>query len=150
MIEQSYVMVKPEFSKHGAVIREVMRRLTAAGFEIVDSAVVVYGKDEARQHYSALVEKPFYPELEEYITSDCVYGMVVEGENAVDEIRELVGATKNPAPGTIRHDIPKGMGLELRVMQNVVHASDSVESAKKEIKIYQDLVDQKKYELERF
>ncbi len=150
MIEQSYVMVKPGFAKHGAVVREVMKRLQSAGMEIVDSAVVVYGKEEARLHYSALAEKPFFKELEEYITSDCVYGMIVEGENAIDEIRELVGATKNPAPGTIRHDIPKGMGLELRVMENVVHASDSVESAKKEIEIFKSLVDQKKYELERF
>ena len=150
MIERSYVMVEPEFSQYGAVIREVIKRLQNADMKIVDSALVRYFKEDAREHYSALVNKPFYPELEAYITSDIVFGMIVEGENAIETIRTIVGATKNPAPGTIRHDIPKGMGLELRLMENVVHASDSVESAKKEIEVYQRLVDQKYNELERF
>ena len=66
--------------------------------------------------------------------------MVVVGENAIAKIRELVGATKNPAEGTIRFDIPKQLGLELRVTQNVVHASDCVEAASEEIEIFKDIV----------
>ena len=149
MKETSYVMVKPGFANYGAVIREVIKRLRSAEMEIVESALIRYGKEEAKKHYSALVKKPFYQELEDYITSDYVYGMVVKGESAIETIRTIVGATKNPEPGTIRHDIPEAMGLELRIMENVVHASDSVESAKNEVEIFRSLVDQKKYELER-
>ncbi len=149
MKETSYVMVKPQFANYGAVIREIMKRLKASGMEIVDSALIQYGKEEAKLHYSALVEKPFYPELEKYITSDYAYGMVVRGEDAIATIRALVGATKNPEPGTIRYDIPERLGWDLRITENVVHASDSVENAKKEIEIYLSLIDQKRSEMER-
>ena len=140
MKETSYVMIKPEFANHSSVIAEVEKRLTDAGLKIVEKAKIKYTADDAKKHYVAHVSKPFYPELEEYITSDVAYGMVVVGENAIATIRELVGATKNPAEGTIRYDIPKQLGLELRITQNVVHASDCVEAATEEIKIFKDIV----------
>ena len=141
MIERSYVMIKPEFANHTSVIAEVESRLTNAGLTIKETSKIKYLPEDAKQHYSAHVGKDFYPELEKYITSDVAYGMVVCGENAIAKIRELVGATKNPAEGTIRHDIPKQLGLELRVTQNVVHASDCIEAAEQEIKIFHNIVE---------
>lgn len=140
MKETSYVMIKPEFANYSSVISEVEKRLTNAGLKIVEKAKIKYTADDAKKHYVAHINKPFYPDLEKYITSDIAYGMVVVGENAIAKIRELVGATKNPAEGTIRFDIPKQLGLELRVTQNVVHASDCVEAASEEIEIFKDIV----------
>ena len=140
MIETSYVMIKPEFANNSSVISEVENRLTNAGLKIEEKGQIKYTADDAKQHYSAHVGKDFYPELEAYITSDVAYGMVVSGENAIAKIRELVGATKNPTEGTIRHDIPKQLGLELRITQNVVHASDCVEAAEQEIKIFHNIL----------
>ena len=102
-----------------------------------------YSIEDARKHYTAHVGKDFYPALEKYITSDIAFGMIVEGENAIEKIRELIGSTKNPAEGTIRYDIPKMLGLELRVRENVVHASDSTEAAEQEIKIFEDNIKRK-------
>ena len=140
MIETSYVMIKPEFANHSSVINEVIKRLENAGLTIKEQAQIKYTADDAKQHYVAHVGKDFYPELEAYITSDVAYGMVVYGENAIAKIRELVGATKNPAEGTIRHDIPKQLGLALRITQNVVHASDCNEAAEQEIKIFHNIL----------
>ena len=140
MIETSYVMIKPEFANHTSVIEEIVKRLQNADLTIKEQAQIKYTADDAKQHYVAHVGKDFYPELEAYITSDIAYGMVVYGENAIAKIRELVGATKNPAEGTIRHDIPKQLGLELRITQNVVHASDCIEAAEQEIKIFHNIL----------
>ena len=65
--------------------------------------------------------------------------MVVQGENAITTIRALTGATKNPAPGTIRYDIPTALGLEIRVRENVIHSSDSPEAAQKESDIFRSI-----------
>ena len=140
MIETSYVMIKPEFANHSSVIEEVEKRLENAGLTIKEKALIKYTVDDSKKHYVAHIAKDFYPELEAYITSDVAYGMVVCGENAIAKIRELVGATKNPVEGTVRHDIPKQLGLELRITQNVVHASDCVEAAEEEIKIFHNIL----------
>ena len=139
MKEKSYVMVKPEFANDSNVVAYVKKRLCDAGLEIVDASYIKYDRASAAKHYSEHVNKPFYPELEAYITSDKAYGMIVEGENAISVIREIVGATKNPAEGTIRYVVPEKLGLERRVTQNVVHASDSVGSAKAEMCLFKDL-----------
>lgn len=139
MKENSYVMIKPEFANHQAIIDEVKQRLLEAGLMVREEAFIKYTRQDAQKHYAEHVGKDFYPELEKYITSDKAYGMVVEGENAIATIRKLVGSTKNPEPGTIRFDIPALMGLELRVTQNVVHASDAVQSAEREIAIFEDI-----------
>ena len=143
MIETSYVMIKPEFANYDSVITEVVKRLENAGLIIKEQAQIKYLPEDAKKHYVAHIDKSFYPELESYITSDVAFGMVVCGENAIAKIRELVGATKNPAEGTIRHDIPKQLGLELRITQNVVHASDCTEAADVEIKIFHNILARK-------
>ena len=139
MKQTSYVMVKPEFANNKKVIGEIKGRLEANNLKIVDQSYIRYDKSHAQKHYAEHVGKAFYPALEAYITSDKAYGMIVEGEDAIAKIRELVGATKNPAEGTIRCDIPKYLGLECRVTENVVHASDKQESANAEIEIFKEL-----------
>ena len=143
MKETSYVMIKPEFANNHLVVKEVERRLTNAGLKIVKASYIQYSVEDAKQHYSAHVNKDFYPELEKYITSDIAYGMIVDGENAITTIRSLVGSTKNPAEGTIRYDIPLMLGWELRVTQNVVHASDSVDAAIAEIEIFENNIEKR-------
>ena len=141
MKEQSYVMVKPEFANNKNVIFEIAKRLEESNLKITKSGYIHYTPDAAKMHYEAHVGKDFYPHLEKYITSDVAFGMVVKGENAIATIRELVGSTKNPEAGTIRYDIPKQLGLELRITENVVHASDCVEAAEKEIEIFANLLE---------
>lgn len=140
-IEKSYVMVKPIFANEEWVIDEIKRRLTDAGLKIEDEGYISYDKKHAREHYAEHVGKDFYPPLEKYITSGKAYGMIVSGRNAIALIRQMVGSTSNPAKGTIRADIPKMMGREVQTRENVVHASDSTESAKREIKIFKELLE---------
>lgn len=128
-MEKSYVMIKPEFANHEWIIEEVCNRITNEGLDILASGFVKYDKTAARIHYAEHIEKGFYPELEEYITSDKAFGMIVEGENAIKRIRQIVnGPDKKPAVGSIRYDIPIKMGKELDITKNVIHASDKPES----------------------
>lgn len=140
MREISYVMVKPEFANFQAVIDEVKQRLQEAGLIVTKESFLNYTSNDAKKHYAEHVGKDFYPALEKYITSDRAYGMQVEGENAISVIRMIIGSTKNPAEGTIRYDIPALLGLEQRITQNVVHASDSVEAAKRELEIFEEIL----------
>ena len=138
-METSYVMVKPEFANYESVINEVKKRLQKAGLKILEERYIKYDEASANKHYAEHVGKDFYPKLLAYITGDKAYGMVVAGDNAIAKIRAIAGSTKNPAEGTIRHDIPLVLGLEIRVTENVVHSSDSEESAKREIAIFDSL-----------
>lgn len=140
MVEKSYVMVKPQFANNMCVIGNIKDRLLAKGLKIEKEGYVYYDTEHARQHYIEHVNKGFYRDLEAYITSDKAYGMVVSGENAIATIRALAGATRDPAEGTIRYDIPKALHLPLRVQENVVHSSDSVEAANREIAIFEDML----------
>ena len=143
MKEVSYVMVKPEFANKPEVVEEVKRQLLEKGenkLTILKGEYIRYTAEDAKKHYAEHIGKDFYPNLERYITSDIAYGMIVEGENAIAQIRAVVGSTKNPAEGTIRYEIPKMLGLELRVTENVVHASDSVASAEREIAIFENMI----------
>lgn len=143
MKELSYVMVKPEFANNKKVIRAIQQRLLTgqgAGLELLKADFIQYTEEDAKKHYAEHLNKDFYPHLEKYITSDIAFGMVFHGENAIERIRTIVGSTRNPAEGTIRHDIPKMLGLELRITENVVHASDSIEAAEKEIAIFNEIL----------
>lgn len=143
MIEKSYVMVKPEFANHPEVIKKIKEQLLEKSnnkLSIVKAEYIKYTAEDAQKHYAEHIGKDFYPNLEKYITSDIAYGMIVEGENAISLIRSIIGSTKNPAEGTIRYEIPKMLGLELRITENVVHASDSTISAEKEISIFENIL----------
>ena len=143
MLEKSYVMVKPEFANHPEVIEEVKNQLLSKAqkpLTITKAEYIRYTAEDAQKHYAEHVGKDFYPNLEKYITSDKAYGMIIEGEDTIAQIRTIIGSTKNPAEGTIRYEIPKMLGLELRITENVVHASDSTASADREISIFEDIL----------
>ena len=140
-IQTSYVMVKPGFANYEMVIDEIEKRLYGAGLKITEESYISYDREMARQHYYEHVGKDFYQKLEDYITSDKAYGMIVEGQDAIAKIRAMVGSTMNPKKGTIRFDIPAMLGREPTTPANVVHASDSVEAAQKEIQIFKNYLE---------
>lgn len=130
-MERTFVMVKPDGVKRG-LIGEVVRRIERKGLKIVAMKMIEIPKELAERHYAEHREKPFFNSLINYITSGPVVAMVVEGKEAVKVVRNLVGAT-NPveaSPGTIRGDFAMDIG------RNVVHASDSRESAEREISLF--------------
>ncbi len=130
-MERTFVMVKPDGVQRG-LVGEIISRLERKGLKIVAIKMLKIPMEMAERHYEEHKNKPFFSSLISYITSGPVIAMVVEGKNAVKVVRKLVGAT-NPAeaePGTIRGDF----GLDLG--RNVVHASDSIASAEREIRLF--------------
>jgi len=139
MIETTYIMVKPGFANNPEIIKEVKDRIKGLNLEIMDEGYVKYDVAHSRKHYAEHVEKPFYPELEEYITSDKAYGMVVVGKNAIMGFKSIAGGVKDLQPGTIRYDIPHQFGIPCDTTKNVVHSSGKPEEAEKEIDIFSEL-----------
>jgi nucleoside-diphosphate kinase len=131
MSERTFAMVKPDGVQRG-LVGEVIRRYEARGLKVVALKLMHVPRTMAEEHYAEHRGKPFYPGLVDYITSGPVAAICVEGKNAVAVVRNVNGATKpwDAAPGTIRGD------LALDIGRNVVHGSDSVESAKRELAIY--------------
>ncbi|MDK2893119.1 nucleoside-diphosphate kinase [Methanohalophilus sp.] len=130
-MERTYVMIKPDAVQRG-LIGNIISRIENKGLKITALRMNIISEETAQIHYSEHKEKPFFPSLISYITSGPSVSMVIEGENAVKIMRTINGAT-NPvdaAPGTIRGDFAIETG------RNVVHASDSVESAEREIAIH--------------
>lgn len=130
-MERTFVMVKPDGVQRG-LIGEVISRLERKGLKLVAAKFMRISKELAKKHYEAHVEKPFYESLENFITSGPVLAMVWEGQGAVEEVRRLMGSTspRDAAPGTIRGD------LGLHIGRNIVHGSDSPESAEREIRLF--------------
>ncbi|AGK62212.1 nucleoside diphosphate kinase [Archaeoglobus sulfaticallidus PM70-1] len=130
-MERTFVMIKPDGVERG-VIGEVISRIERKGLKIVAMKMMRISEELAQKHYAEHKEKPFFGALISYITSSPVVAMVVEGKNAIRVVRTIVGAT-NPAeanPGTIRGDFGMDVG------RNIIHASDSPESAKREINLF--------------
>ena len=139
MTERTFAMVKPDGVQRG-LVGEIVRRYEARGLKVVGLKLMHVPRSMAEEHYAEHKGKPFYNGLVDYITSGPVVALCLEGKNAVAVVRTVNGATKpwDAAPGTIRGD------LALDIGRNVVHGSDSVESAKRELAIYftkDDLVD---------
>ena len=126
-MERSFVMVKPDGVQRG-LVGEVIARLERRGLRLVGAKFMQVSQALAEEHYSVHKGKPFYAGLIEYITSAPVMAMVWEGPNAINAIRQTMGATRpwEAAPGTIRHD------FALEVGRNITHASDSVENGQLE------------------
>jgi nucleoside-diphosphate kinase len=129
--EQTLVLIKPD-----AMLRrlagEILRRFEGRGLSVRAAKLVLVDRELAEQHYAEHVEKPFFGELVEFITSSPTLALVLEGEGAIGVVRTTIGAT-NPvdaAPGTIRGD------LALAMPDNLVHGSDSPESAQREIDLW--------------
>lgn len=134
-IERSLVLVKPDgFQRR--LTGEVLRRIEAKGYDIVALAVLTPTREQLAEHYAEHAGKPFYEPLVDFMSSGAVTAAVIEGQDCVKGFRSLAGAT-NPtdaAPGTIRGDLGRDWGSA--VQQNIVHGSDSPESAAREIAIW--------------
>jgi nucleoside-diphosphate kinase len=130
-IENTFIMVKPDGVARG-LVGEVIGRLERKGLTLERIRLLTIDEPLARIHYEEHVEKPFFPELLEFITSGPVVAMQWSGEGAVSVCRAMMGATdpKQAALGTIRGD------FGLMVTHNIVHGSDSPESASRELGIY--------------
>ena len=130
-MEQTLVLVKGDGVRR-RLIGEIIRRIEAKGLDIRAMQLMDVSRELAEEHYAEHREKPFFGELVEFITSTPVVALRVEGEGAIAVVRRLMGAT-NPAeaaPGTIRGD------LALSLPDNLVHGSDSPESAKRELNLF--------------
>lgn len=132
-MERSLVLLKPDTVQRG-LVGELTGRLEDKGLKIAGMKLMKVGEELAKEHYKEHLEKDFFSDLFEFITSSPIVAMVVEGEQAISVIRRMMGAT-NPFeadPGTIRGDY----GLDLT--KNLIHGSDSPESAEREIDLFFD------------
>ena len=131
MSQRTLILVKPDGVQRN-IIGEVISRIESKGLKLVALELRVIDADTAHAHYAEHAEKPFFGELVDFITSGPLVALVAEGERAIEAFRALAGATDpvKAAPGTIRGD------FALQVAQNIVHGSDSPESAEREIKIF--------------
>ena len=127
-MERTYIMLKPDCVRRG-LMGEVIARIERKGFAITEAKMMRLDEAILREHYAHLTEKPFFPELVEYMMSGPVLGMIVEGDNVVKGMRILMGATKyeEAAAGTIRGDFATS------TTENIIHGSDSPENAEIEI-----------------
>ena len=130
-MEQTLFLVKGDGVRR-RLIGEIIRRIENVGLDIREMRLMDVTRELAEEHYAEHREKPFFGELVEFITASPIVAMRVEGEGAIKVVRKLMGAT-NPAeaaPGTVRGD------LALSMPDNLVHGSDSPESAKRELKLF--------------
>jgi nucleoside-diphosphate kinase len=129
--ERTLVLVKPDAVSRG-LVGEVLRRYERKGLRIVAMDQRTVDGDTADRHYAEHLERDFYPPLREFVTSGPLVAMVLEGDQAIAVVRAINGATdgRAAAAGTIRGD------LSLSNRENIVHASDSAESAAREIPIF--------------
>ncbi len=142
MIERTFVMLKPDAMQR-ALMGEIVGRLERKGLKPVAMKLMRIPKELAERHYGEHKGKSFFPGLIDYITSGPVLCMGWEGENAVASVRALMGKTnpQDAMPGTIRADLAQQTG------RNLVHGSDSPDSAKREIQLFfndYELVDWKR------
>ena len=129
--ETTLILVKPDGVARG-LVGEVVRRIEAKGFTLTRMELRTLDRATAEQHYAEHVERPFFGELVDFITSGPLVCLAVSGENAIAGMRQLAGAT-NPieaAPGSIRGDFATIIG------ENIIHGSDSSESAARELGIF--------------
>ncbi|MEZ6135661.1 MAG: nucleoside-diphosphate kinase [Pirellulaceae bacterium] len=130
-MQRSLVLLKPDCIER-RLMGQIIARFEAKGLNIVAMKMLRVTPELSKQHYAEHVSKPFYPSLEEFITSAPIVALAVEGLDVIRLIREMLGATNglNAAPGTIRGDYSSSRQM------NLVHASDSPESAQRELKLY--------------
>lgn len=133
--ERTLVLLKPDAVER-ALRGEIIRRIEAKGYSIIALSQRIATADELAAHYAEHEGKPFYPGLVDYMGSGPLVALVLEGKSVIAGFRSLAGAT-NPtqaAPGTIRGDLAREW--DLPVIQNLVHGSDSEESAAREVGIW--------------
>jgi len=141
-MERTFLMVKPDGVQRN-LVGEIVARFEKKGFNLVGAKLMMVSEELANEHYGEHKERPFFGELVDFITSGPVFAMVWEGEGVIAKARLMMGET-NPeesAPGTIRGDYAVNVG------QNIIHGSDSPESATREIGLFfkeEELVDYEK------
>ena len=130
-LERTLILIKPDAVER-RLVGEILGRIERRGFDVRAAKLTRVSRDLGERHYAEHREKPFFGELVEFITSASTWALVVEGEGAIATIRKTIGAT-NPAdaePGSIRGDLATAMP------DNLVHGSDSAESARREIALW--------------
>jgi nucleoside-diphosphate kinase len=130
-VERTLVLIKPDAVQRG-LAGDILARFERRGLQIREARLVEVDRDLAERHYAEHAEKPFFGELVEFITSAPTLALALEGEGAIATVRRTMGAT-NPAdsePGSIRGD------LALSMPDNLVHGSDSPESAQRELELW--------------
>ncbi len=146
-IQRTLILCKPDAVSRG-LVGEIVRRIEVRGYLIVAMKMMQLDGERARKHYAEHDGKPFFAGLVDFITSGPLVAMCIEGEDAIAGCRQLMGAT-NPlqaAPGSIRADYAQTIGL------NLVHGSDSYESAERELAIFFESREfvSRKHDLERW
>jgi nucleoside-diphosphate kinase len=130
-VERTLILIKPDAVRRG-LTGEILGRIERRGFVVRAGKLLTASRDLGERHYAEHREKPFFGELVEFITSGPTWALVVEGDDAIATMRKSIGAT-NPAdaePGTIRGD------LAMSMPDNLVHGSDSPESAAREVALW--------------
>lgn len=127
-MERTFIMVKPDGVQRG-LIGEIVSRFERKGLKLIGGKFMLVSREQAEYHYAEHKEKPFFGELVDFITSGPVFAMVWEGDDVITLSRTVIGKTKvtDAVPGTIRGDFASHTNF------NLVHGSDSVESAEREI-----------------
>ena len=128
-MERTYIMLKPDAVRRG-LMGEIINKIERKGYTITAMKMFNMTSELLREHYAHIVERPFYPEVEEYMMSGPVVGMIVEGENVIKGMRNFMGPTKylDAPAGTIRGD------YSCNDRENLIHGSDAPETAEAEIK----------------
>jgi len=131
MIEKTFVMIKPDSVVRG-LIGKVISRIEGKGLKLIGARMIHMTEEQANRLYSVHKSKPFFGDLVSFIRSAPVVVLAVEGESAVTVVRRLIGATdsKEAAPGTVRGDLSCSKSM------NVIHASDSLDNAQRELAIF--------------
>ncbi len=131
VVERTFLAIKPDGVQRG-LVGEILGRLERKGFKLVALKQLIPSRNLAEQHYGVHKERPFFDALVGFITSGPVVAMVWEGEGVISSARKLIGATKplEAEPGTIRGD------LAINIGRNVIHGSDSPETANFEISLW--------------
>jgi len=141
VLQQTLVLVKPDGVARG-LTGDVIKRIEQRGLKIVGLKLVKIDQDFSKKHYAAHIDKDFYKGLEEFVTSGPIVAMVVEGVDAIENVRKIAGTTesKSALPGTIRGDFShvsyshadeKGIAIK-----NIIHASGDADDAKTEIALW--------------
>jgi nucleoside-diphosphate kinase len=134
-VERTLILVKPDGVRRG-LVGQVISRIESKGYQITDLKLMNATRALLEEHYAEHKGKPFFEPLVEFMLSGPIVAMVAEGERVIEGFRSLAGVTDPTvaAPGTIRGDLARDQGT--KVVQNLVHGSDSTESANREIAIF--------------
>ena len=140
-MEQTFIIIKPD-AVNRSIVGDIVSRFERKGLKIVGMKMEHLSEDILDEHYSHLKDKPFFPRIRDFMRAAPSVLLVIEGNNAVDVVRKMAGVTHGgeAEPGTIRGD------FSLSIQNNVVHASDSVENGKAEIKRFFDAKEIHSYE----